>query len=84
MAHDDLPPSPLTWIGSERTLARRVGRPVRRFMEIEAAGGVVLVIATVVALVWANSPWSDSYHDILEGHIDIELGSLIQSLRQAA
>ncbi len=77
MAHDQIDPSPLTWIGSERRLARRVGRPVREFMQIEAAGGLVLILATVVALVWANSPWSDSYHEILEAHIDIEIGNLI-------
>jgi NhaA family Na+:H+ antiporter len=78
MAHDSLEPSPLTWIGSERRLARRVGRPVRRFMQVEAAGGLVLILATIAALVWANSPWSDSYHEILESHIDIEIGSLIR------
>ena len=77
MSHEKPELSPLTWIGSERSLARRVARPVREFMQIEAAGGIVLVAATILALVWANSPWADSYHDILEGHIDIEFGSLI-------
>ncbi len=78
MAHDNIEPSPLTWIGSERGLARRVGRPVRHFMAIEAAGGLVLIVATIAALVWANSPWSGSYHEILETHLSIELGDLIR------
>ena len=77
MAHDDLPYSPLTWPGRGRRLARRVGRPVRNFLRIEAAGGILLLIATVVALVWANSPWSDVYHEILETHITIEVGDLL-------
>ena len=77
MSHEKPELSPLTWIGSERSLARRVARPVREFMQIEAAGGIVLVAATILALVWANSPWADSYHDILEGQIDFEFGSLI-------
>jgi len=77
MASEDVPFSPLTWLGGERTLARRVGRPVRNFLRIEAAGGILLLLATVVALVWANSPWSDVYHDILETHISIEVGDLI-------
>ncbi len=78
MASDDqLPFSPLTWIGGERRLARRVGRPVRNFLRIEAAGGVLLLIATIVALVWANSPWSETYQDILHTHITIEVGDLI-------
>ena len=46
-------------------------------MSIEAAGGVVLVVATAAALIWANSPWSDSYHEILETHVDIRIGDLI-------
>ncbi len=77
MAHDHLDPSPLTWLGGERRLARRIGRPVRDFLRIEAAGGLLLIIATVVALVWANSPWSGSYHEILETHISLEIGDLL-------
>ena len=71
------PPSSLTWIGSDRRLARSVARPVREFMAIEAASGVVLVIATIVALVWANSPWSDVYHELLDFHLLIEFGETI-------
>jgi NhaA family Na+:H+ antiporter len=77
MASEDVPFSPLTWLGGERRLARRVGRPVRNFLRIEAAGGILLLAATIVALVWANSPWSDSYHEILETHITIEIGGLL-------
>jgi NhaA family Na+:H+ antiporter len=68
---------PLTWMGGDRRLARRVARPVRRFLEIEAAGGIVLLIATVAALVWANSPWDASYHEILETHLTIQIGDLL-------
>ena len=31
-------------------------------MRIEASGGILLLICTVVALAWANSPWKESYH----------------------
>ena len=75
MADNSLPPPTLTWIGSNRRLARAVGRPVLRFIAIEAAAGVVLVIATIAALIWANSPWSDSYHEILDLHLVLEFGS---------
>ena len=77
MSSDDVPLSPLTWLGGERRLARRVGRPVRNFLRIEAAGGILLLTATIIALVWANSPWSDSYHDILETHISFQVGDLL-------
>jgi NhaA family Na+:H+ antiporter len=46
-----------------------------RFLHIEAAGGILLVIATAVALVWANSPWRDSYESLWATVIRIEVGS---------
>jgi NhaA family Na+:H+ antiporter len=49
--------------------------PLRNFLHTEAAGGVALVIATVVALVWANSPWKDSYVELWSTHLGITLGS---------
>lgn len=75
MSGPNLPPSKLTWIGSDKTLASKIARPFLKFTEIEAAGGIVLVLATIFALVWANSPWSDLYHDILEIHLEIAFGS---------
>lgn len=75
MAGNPLPPSDLTWIGSDRRLARRLGRPVQNFMRIEAASGVVLVIATIAALIIANTALRDTYHDILETHLEIVFGS---------
>ena len=38
--------------------------PLRDFLRTEIAGGVVLVAATVAALVWANSPFRDSYREL--------------------
>jgi len=32
-----------------------------RFLAIEAASTIVLLLATLAALVWANSPWGESY-----------------------
>ncbi|MGH9197100.1 MAG: Na+/H+ antiporter NhaA, partial [Acidimicrobiia bacterium] len=42
--------------------------PIRSFVETEVMGGTVLFAATVVALVWANSPWADEYRDLF-GHV---------------
>ncbi len=77
MRHDHLEPSPLTWLGGNRRLARRIGRPVSKFLQIEAAGGLVLILATIAALVLANTPLRDAYHDLLEAHVSIEFGSLL-------
>ncbi|MFN8514755.1 MAG: Na+/H+ antiporter NhaA [Chloroflexia bacterium] len=35
--------------------------PIIAFMQAEVSGGVVLIAAAVMALAWANSPWSGSY-----------------------
>lgn len=46
------------------TLAIRLTRPFMRFFEIEVASAAVLFATTVLALIWANSPWSHSYEDL--------------------
>ncbi len=64
----------LTWLGSDRLLARNVARPVARFLRIEAASGVLLLVAAVVAVVWANSGVSDSYLSFWETDAGFSLG----------
>jgi NhaA family Na+:H+ antiporter len=68
-----LPPS-ASFIHRDIALAR-MARPVAQFMRVEAAGGILLVIATVVALVWANSPWSAAYHSLWETAVRVDVGS---------
>ena len=63
-----------TWLTSERFLARRVARPVARFLAIEASGGLLLVAATVIALVWVNSPWQASYETVWETELAFRVG----------
>ncbi len=41
--------------------ANPVVRPFQQFIRLEAAGGILLLICAVVALVWANSPYADQY-----------------------
>ncbi|MYB49853.1 MAG: Na+/H+ antiporter NhaA [Dehalococcoidia bacterium] len=61
--------------GHSQTPITQLMRPVQRFMHEEASSGIVLFLAAVVALVWANSPWYDAYHDLLETHIIVGFGS---------
>jgi hypothetical protein len=49
---------------------------VRRFLHTETSGGVVLVLAASVALVWANSPWSASYDDVWHTRVTLQVGSV--------
>ena len=48
------------WTGRGRDagVPRLVVQPLQRFLQTEAAGGALLLVAAVVALVWANSSWS--------------------------
>ncbi|MBR7742060.1 Na+/H+ antiporter NhaA [Phycicoccus sp. BSK3Z-2] len=39
----------------------RTSRALKDFLHDEAAGGVVLVLAAVAAVIWANSPFADGY-----------------------
>jgi len=48
---------------------------IQRFLEWEAAGGLSLVAAAAVAIVWANSPLADLYEAILKTPAAVQLGS---------
>lgn len=63
-----------SFIHSERATARLLARPVQRFLHTETAGGFVLLMAAAVAIVWANSPFADSYHAFFDTHLAIDLG----------
>lgn len=63
-----------SWLSSDRALARLVARPLRIFLATEAAGGLVLLVATLVALAWANSPLRDSYESLWGVELGVSLG----------
>lgn len=58
------------------TPARSLPRPVAAFLHTEAAGGLVLVAAAAVALVWANSPWQHGYEALWSTRLVISVGPL--------
>ena len=39
----------------------RITSPFARFVRLEASGGILLLACTLLALVWANSPWEEGY-----------------------
>ena len=54
--------------------ARNLAAPVRDFLATESGGAVFLLGATVLAMVWANSPWPDSYEEVWTTELSIRLG----------
>jgi NhaA family Na+:H+ antiporter len=41
------------------------------FFRSEVSGSIVLLVATIAALIWANSPWAQTYFDL--AHVKIKL-----------
>ena len=54
---------------------RRIFAPVERFLAIETASGIVLMVAAVAALIWANSPWRAAYADLWHMPLGLRFGS---------
>src|SRR5580704_16340739 len=53
--------------------------PFVRFARMEAAGGILLLVSTFAALVWANSPWGRGYHAFWSTQVDVGFGRFFLS-----
>jgi NhaA family Na+:H+ antiporter len=60
----------------ERPLGVQVRLLFQQFTRLQASGGILLLAATVLALLWANSAWGHSYSELWETYLKIELGTL--------
>nr|WP_281728246.1 Na+/H+ antiporter NhaA [Cellulomonas denverensis] len=69
------PTGPLTPGPSLRVRLPGVNPSVRDFLATEAGSAMALLAATVVALVWANSPWADGYDALWSTSAGFHLGS---------
>ena len=52
-------------------IVSRILRPFQQFFATSAAGGLVLLANTAIALIWANSPWAASYHHLWDAPIAV-------------
>lgn len=52
-----------------------VVEPFQTFIHAESTGGALLLAATVVAMIWANSPWADSYTEFWNMPVSLVVGS---------
>lgn len=57
-------------------LTQRAFASVERFMHIQAASGIVLLVAACIAMIWANTAFADSYHALWHMPLSIGLGEL--------
>lgn len=54
----------------------RLTKPFARFFRIEAAGGTVLLLFAVAALILSNSPWAHHFLEFWEAPVGIQFGLL--------
>lgn len=52
-------------------------RPFQEFIRLEASGGILLLLCTLIALIWANSPWSEAYFSLWQTKLKIGIGSFV-------
>src|SRR3569623_571785 len=52
----------------------RIASPFEEFIHNQTSGGIVLMVATVIALVIANSPLADAYQDLLHTQLVVGVG----------
>jgi NhaA family Na+:H+ antiporter len=57
---------------------RRRLPPLAEYLHDEAASGIVLLVAAIGALVWANSPAGESYFDLWHTHLDLGIDLSLQ------
>ena len=55
--------------------SRQVLTNFQEFLRAEYAGGILLLLATAIAMLWANSPWSGLYEQLWSTKITIGFGA---------
>ena len=58
----------------------RVLTPFKEFFQSTVSGGLLLMAAAIVALLWANSPWQQSYVDIWNTPLTMGIGDAVLSM----
>jgi Na+:H+ antiporter, NhaA family len=69
-------PLPVKQQPSPRPPIDVITSPFTRFARMEAAGGILLLVATAAALLLANSSWEHGYHEVWHTQVMVSLGSL--------
>jgi NhaA family Na+:H+ antiporter len=60
----------------EKPLGVQISLLAQEFTRLAASGGIVLLLGTILAMLWANSPWAGTYLQLWETELGFELGAL--------
>jgi NhaA family Na+:H+ antiporter len=63
-----------TWSRSDRLVPRTIVRPAQEFLRTSSASALLLLVAVVAALGWANSPWAASYERLWSTILRLRVG----------
>ncbi len=58
----------------EKSVFETIKDPFQRFFRTEASSGILLIVFTLIALVWANSPWGNIYTSLWAKKLTIGFG----------
>lgn len=56
-------------------MVRIIGKSFQNFFHKQSSSGIVLLLFTIIALVWANSPYSHTYFELWETYFGFNFGS---------
>ena len=59
-----------------KTPIEKLTFPIQEFLHKQASGGILLILCTIIALVWANSPLAESYYHLWHTYISLDIGGL--------
>ena len=59
---------------ARRQPVEKIVRPFQDFADKQSSGGILLIAATVAALLWANSPWGESYAALWQTKLTVGVG----------
>ena len=66
-------------IQDDRPVIEKMLLPFNQFVKIESSGGVVLILCTIVALIWANSPFAHLYETFKNIPLTVGVGEFVLS-----
>jgi NhaA family Na+:H+ antiporter len=58
----------------------KITNPLKKFLHIESASGIVLIVATIIALILANSNFAEGFHHFWEQNVGFHIGSFSMDL----
>ncbi|MBT5992488.1 MAG: sodium:proton antiporter, partial [Bacteroidetes bacterium] len=53
----------------------KISKRVHNILTYKSASGIVLFVSVIIAIIWANSTFRESYHAIFHKYIVLQFGS---------